>query len=91
MLEKKAKCIDNIAWICQRQINGVRHKKQKSIRYESILENSKLSLLIFLKLVFEWTEGNSVQKTANQLNINTTTVSSWFFIFQKLICKIVNY
>lgn len=89
MQEVKFKNIDKIIWSCQKRIEGTRHNKKKSIRSGSILFNSKLDLIIFIKIVYEWSQKNSINKTAMELNINKNTICRLFFLFQNIVCNIV--
>lgn len=90
MKEKKYKNIDGVVWCCQKYINGIRHYYKQTIRYNSILFNSKLNLLTFIKLVYEWSNGNNINKSSLELNINKSTVAYWFSVFRKVVCNVVN-
>ena len=84
------KCIDNVIWNCQNYINGVKHNKKTSIRYNSIFFKSSLDLRTCVIIIYEWSIQTKICMILNQIKISKKSLINWFFKFRIIISKIVD-
>ena len=79
---RKIKEGDHWFWICRRRVNGVKcQKKKKSIRTDTILGNSHLSVQCILQIIWHFVHHLSEKQCTEYTKIssrNNTTVVKWY-------------
>ena len=68
---------DGYKWECRRQINGKWHKVEMSIRKDSWVEKSNLSLEEIVKLTYWWCRGLKQDEIHHEVNISEHTAVDW--------------
>ena len=80
MLLKNYKCIDKFIWRCEKSC-----RTKKSIRNNSIFQNSKINLKVLLNIIFYFSKNLSPKKCSSILEIEVTCVKYWYNVFRKKI------
>ena len=69
-------------WLCSRSANGIRcNKGKKSIRTGTMFDNSQLSIMTILEIIWHFVHRLSEKQCAQYTNIsskNNTTVVKWY-------------
>ncbi|KAJ8038790.1 hypothetical protein HOLleu_16318 [Holothuria leucospilota] len=80
--------LDNVKWECRRQVNGKKHRCEKSIRSMSWFEKSNLSLEETLKFTYWWSCDLTQGQIKQQLQLGTHTAVDWD-MFCRETCEVV--
>lgn len=74
-------------WECSRQINGKRHRCERSIREGSWFENSNMTIEKVLKFTYWWCQDLNQWQIKQQLGLGSHTVVDWD-MFCREVCEV---
>ena len=87
---KWAECMDRsdgYLWKCQKQLNGKRHRSEKSIREGSWFEKSNLTIEEVLKFTYWWCQDVKQWQIKQQLGLGSHTAVDWD-MFCREVCEV---
>ena len=87
---KWAECMDRsdgYLWKCQKQLNGKRHRSEKSIREGSWFEKSNLTIEEVLKFTYWWCQDMKQWQIKQQLGLGSHTAVDWD-MFCREVCEV---
>ena len=78
---------DGYVWECRKQINGKRHRSERSIREESWFEKANLTIEEVLKFTYWWCQNLRQWQIKQQLglDLHTAVVSDMFW---REVCEV---
>ena len=78
---------DGYVWACRRQINGKRHRCERSIREGSWFEKSNLTIEEVLKFTYWWCQDLNQWQIKQQLGLGSHTAVDWD-MFCREVCEV---
>ena len=78
---------DGYIWECRRQINGKRHRCERSIREGSWFENSNMTIEEVLKFTYWWCQDLNQWQIKQQLGLGSHTAVDWD-MFCREVCEV---
>lgn len=68
---------DGYVWECRKQINGKRHRSERSIREGSWFEKANLTIEEVLKFTYWWCQDLNQWQIKQQLQLGSHTAVDW--------------
>lgn len=80
---------DGKQWLCQRRIDGKRHRQVTSLRENSIFSGMKIGFTTFLTLAYFWSKDYPANMAEYEINASKPTVIQWYRIFREIVTNAI--
>ena len=78
---------DGYVWECGKQVNGKRHRCERSIGEESWFEKANLTIEEVLKFTYWWCKDLNQRQVKQQLQLGSHTAVGWDMFCQE-VCEV---